>query len=189
MLDTENIQKEVDDDIAYCTDMYKKYSHDGEVMGELFNKMLFKYIDVVEGLADGLKVISCYEEGSRLADTYRANMSRVIGRLADYRENGYSNEGLLERYMDRESQESIKHLSMNFNEVRQYILSCEDIGKREKEEIIDKIDDIEEITMMMKTRREKWELLRPYVMWISGKDMEVSMRILPLFLKIGLKEG
>ena len=185
----ENLIKQVTEDIDYCKSMWSDYSHDGEKMAELFNKMLFKYMDIIDGIDEGLKVISSYEEGNRMAEVYRINVGLIIKRLEDFKINGCDNERLKDYY----AKESIKNLnvnpSMDFNQARIYISEADFITTKEREEISDKIDEIESICIALLTPKEKWEKLRPYVLWVSGKRLEVAMRILPLFLKVKGKES
>ena len=34
------------------------------------------------------------------------------------------------------------------------------------------------------TKKEKWEELRKHLVWLSGKDVTVAMKLLPLFFRI-----
>ena len=52
------------------------------------------------------------------------------------------------------------------------------------EEIMEKLAMIEEICSLPLTRKKKWDKLREYIVWISGKDVKIAMKLLPLFLKI-----
>lgn len=186
MGEKEELKKMVDQDISYCKEAWEEYSHDREVMETIFNKILFQYLDKIQGLAENLQVVSSYEDKTEMADTYRNNVSFLISRLEAFRENGYQNEGLAEYYLNREKEvlDFDQCLEMTFNQARRDIENMKQINKNEKNEIIDKIDAIEEIMVQKITRREKWERLRPYVFWLSGKELEVAFEILPLILKI-----
>ncbi len=59
-----------------------------------------------------------------------------------------------------------------------------ELSSTEKEEIIQKLEEIEEICNLPITRKRQWDKLRQYVVWLSGKDVKVAMKLLPLFLKI-----
>ena len=59
-----------------------------------------------------------------------------------------------------------------------------DISPNEREEIIMKIDDIESIVSSVTTKKNKWYALRPYIVWASGKEVNIAMLILPLIMKI-----
>ena len=36
----------------------------------------------------------------------------------------------------------------------------------------------------MSTVKEKWEEMRKHLVWLSGKDVAVAMKLLPLFFRI-----
>lgn len=180
------LKKMVDEDIVYCTAQLKAYSQDRELMEALFNTILFRYIELIENFAQGLKIISPYDKSVQKAVAFSTNVTLLVQRLKMFRDNNYSNEGLLEKYWSKEISypNNWKLLTVEFNEVRQQILALEKLTSREKDEIIDKIDAIEEICVKTESKKEKWNQLRPFVVWISGKELEVAMRILPLFQKI-----
>ena len=69
--------------------------------------------------------------------------------------------------------------------VRLIIDRSEKINKKEKEEISSKLDEIETVCTSEMEPTEKWNKLRPYVMWLSGKSLAVASRILPLLNMIG----
>lgn len=186
MYDNFDIKQMVDDDILYCKEFWKNYSHDKDKMEELFNHMLFKYIDKIEYIAKDLNVISNYEHSGEIASIYRTNMRIIIDRLENFRDNHYSNDGLREYYLNMDSSASNwgNRLNVSFNEVRLSILQMKEISVYEKDSIIDKIDTIEDIIMQKRTKKERWDMLRPHIFWLSGKDVNVGMKILPLFLKL-----
>ena len=68
--------------------------------------------------------------------------------------------------------------------VRLSIGMMEEISSIEKEEVIEKLGEIEEICSLPLTRKRKWDKLRQYIVWISGKDVKIALKVLPLFLKI-----
>jgi hypothetical protein len=53
-----------------------------------------------------------------------------------------------------------------------------------KDEIIEKLEEMEEICAKVLFKRQKWELMREYLVWLSGKDVEIALKILPAFFKI-----
>ena len=140
MLDYE-LKRMVNNDIEYCKKEWDNYSFDWERMGRLFDKMIHKYINVIDGFDKDLKVISAYEKKNNSGDTYRDNLRLIISRLEAFRDNGYKNEGLLK--------ENSKGFNIRpydrteFDSVRLIMDRCEKIGKKEKEEISQKLDEIE----------------------------------------------
>ena len=59
------------------------------------------------------------------------------------------------------------------------------LSKKEKEEISQKLDEIETVCTSAAETTEKWNRLRPYVVWLSGKSLNIASYILPLLNMIG----
>lgn len=177
------LKRMVNNDIEYCKKEWDNYSFDWERMGRLFDKMIHKYINVIDGFDKDLKVISAYEKKNNSGDTYRDNLRLIISRLEAFRDNGYKNDGLLK--------ENIRGFNIRpydrteFDSVRLTMDRCEKIGKKEKEEISRKLDEIETVCTSAAEPTEKWNRLRPYVVWLSGKSLNIASYILPLLNMIG----
>ena len=82
----------------------------------------------------------------------------------------------------RKEQKDIDY-SADFTSVR-ISLGMANLPAREKEEIMMKLDEMEEICAQVVPRSKKWESLREYLIWVSGKEADVAMEILPLFFRI-----
>ena len=63
------LKRMVNNDIEYCKKEWDNYSFDWERMGRLFEKMIHKYINVIDGFDKDLKVISAYEKKNNSGDT------------------------------------------------------------------------------------------------------------------------
>ena len=183
MGEMEDLQKLVDEDIANCEAVWAEYSHDKDKLQELFHSMLFRYSEKIEGFVEEILVISEFENSARMAEIYRENVKCLLGRLKAFRENGYRNEGLLEYQLKKEGQ-SILQFSASFSQIRIEIGMLAGLHTFEKEEIIKKLEEIEQITVKPISRAKKWDMLRPFVVWISGKDVTVALKLLPLLMKI-----
>ena len=55
-------------------------------MGTLFERILHKYINIIDGFDKGMKVISGYEKKNKSGDTYRDNLMLAISRLEAFRD-------------------------------------------------------------------------------------------------------
>lgn len=173
-----DIAKRIEKDLAFCKENYEKYSYDAAVLGELFNRLLFGYMDVIEGLSNGLNVVSNENDTASL----RENVNMLMERIESFKECGCNNDALREKYYSVSADPF--ETRMKFCAVREYVEGIEILSEREKEEINGKIDEIEEICMSVDTKRSKWNRLRPYVVWVSGKNVSIAMMILPLFMTI-----
>lgn len=180
----EDLNKMVEEDIAYCEREWKQYSHLLEKMEELFDRMLFKYAPIVKGIDKDMKVISSYESGNRLAEVYRNNIKILVGRLQDFLICDCDNKKLEQFYIKRDNPNQGTAVSWSFHECRKAILEMDTLTTKEREHIIDKLDEMESICLRPISKKDKWDRLRPYVVWLSGKDLKVALEILPVFLKL-----
>ncbi len=176
------LKRMVNRDIEYCKTEWDNYSFDWERMEKLFLEMITRYVGVIDGFDVGLKVISGYEKKNMSGDTYRDNIQIIIKRLEAFRDNGYKNDGLhKEDYTDF----NITRYDMGkFNEARMLLDGSERLSKNEKAEISEKLDEIEYICSSNEMPSKKWDMLRPYVIWLSGKSLVTASWIMPLMLMI-----
>ena len=177
-----NMQEKIDRDIEYIEEQWRAYSHDGEKMASLFHSLFHQYKKIIDGFSKGFLVAQPYENIADMAHIYRKNVETLLERLIGFRENGYSNEGLMEYYFRLERKDV--DYDADFTKVRMVIGLMEGLSEMAREEVIDKLGEMEEICARAVFKREKWEALREYLVWLSGKDVDIAMALLPLFLKI-----
>ena len=130
----------------------------------------------------GLRVIQPYEDTADMAEVYRENVKTMMERLKGFRENNYSNEGLMEYYMAKDRQEL--DFEADFTTVRLDLGMMECLSRGEREDIMRHLDEMEKICAQVMTKKEKWEALREHLVWLSGQDVIVAMKLLPLFFRI-----
>lgn len=172
----------LDDDIMECTEIWNKYSNDVKKMSGLFDMLMLRYGEIIEGFSDGMEVFTSYEDPVQQGELYRKNVKLLLTRMENFRKNGYSNDGLKEFYINRGVKGGA--LDISFNEARKIVGENEHMSVGERKEITDKIDQIEEIFKTPDTKKNKWEKMRPYVIWSTGKNADTAMIILSLVLKI-----
>lgn len=172
----------VDEDLLAAKDIWKKFSYDAEKLENLFNTLIFKYVDKIDGFSEDLEVISPYDDKIKHAEALRYNVEIIIKRLEIIKKQDYRTDGLREYYL-KEGVEG-RAVQINFNEARRAVSENDDISKVERNEILNKLDEIEEICISVEPKREKWNKLRPYVVWASGKDVTIALIVLSLIQRI-----
>jgi len=179
----EDWSKIVDEDIRWCEETWDAYSYDKDIMGELYHVLLSRYTDVIVGFDKDMLVISPYDSVSTTAEIYRRNVALILQRLKEFRANGYTNTGLEEYRLRNEDVDPVS-FDMNFAQVRLSISQMDGLSLIERDEILKKLEQMEDICNLPITKREKWDMMRGYVIWVSGRDLNVAIKILPLFLKM-----
>ncbi|MEY8321616.1 hypothetical protein AAK894_11120 [Lachnospiraceae bacterium 46-61] len=184
MKEQQNLQEMIQKDFEYYNIVWTQFYNDKDAMEALFLMLISHYIDKINGFAEDIEVLSAYQKIEQQVEICRKNISLLIERIKLFQQNHYSNDGLLDLYLKQEKEKDIIITEMDFTAVRLSIGMMEGISSIEKEEVIEKLGEIEEICSLPLTRKKKWDKLRQYVVWISGKDVKIAMKLLPLFLKI-----
>ena len=173
---------EAEADLRLWNEEAETYGHDVEKMRALFEKMLVKYEDVIEGFTKGLRLVQPYEKLLQKTEDYRENVKLLLFRLQVFYDNGCTNEGLIEYYM------ALEHIEINreadFNDVRFTLGRMEGVSACEMNEIMEKLSEMEEIISKVEPKEKRWEELKPYLLWLTGKNANIALTILPLFFKI-----
>lgn len=184
MIEEKNLQQMIEEDLKQCEIVWTQFYDSKETMESLFLMLISHYIDRINGFAENIEVLNGWEKVSQQIEICRRNILLLIERIKLFQQNGYSNEGLLDLYLKQEREKEIITIETDFSAVHLSISMMNELSSAEKEEIIQKLEEIEEICSLPITRKRQWDKLRQYVVWISGKDVRVAMKLLPLFLKI-----
>lgn len=79
---------------------------------------------------------------------------------------------------------NLTNINISFEEVRKTIQNMDNLNDNELSEILSKIDEIESIIQSNDTKRNKWNKLKSFLIWLADKGVDVAIAILPLLLKI-----
>lgn len=184
MVEEKELQDMIENDFAQYEIVWTQYYDDKDIVEALFLMLIGHYIDRINGFAEGIEVLSGYETIEQQVEVCRKNILLLIERMKLFQKNNYSNDGLLDLYVKQENEKDIITVEMDFTATKLSISLMEGIPSLEKEEIVRKLGEMEQICNLPLTRKRKWDKLRQYVVWISGKDVKIAMKLLPLFLKI-----
>ena len=182
MPEEKDIRTMIDEDIDRVERVWEASSYDSDALEELFRLLLEHYAERIEGFTKRLKVIQPYEDIADMAENYRENVRTLLERMKLFRENGYSNEGLIEYSIAKEREEL--NFNADFTTVRLEIGMMQGLSLAEREDIMVHLDAMETICAQVALKKERWEMLREHLVWLSGKDVTVAMKILPLFFRI-----
>lgn len=178
----QEIRTMIDEDIDRAERIWAASSYDSEALEELFRLLLEHYAEKIEGFTKGLCVMQPYEGCADMAENYRKNVQTLLERMRLFRENGYSNEGLIEYSIAKEHEDL--NFYADFTTVRLEIGLLAGLSRTEREDIVKHLDAMESICAQVMPKKERWEALREHLVWLSGKDVTVAMKLLPLFFRI-----
>lgn len=184
VIEEKELQEMIENDFAQYEIVWTQYYDNKDIVEALFLMLIGHYIDKINGFAEDIEVLSGYETIEQQVEVCRKNILLLIERMKLFQKNNYSNDGLLDLYVKQENEKDIITIEMDFTATKLSISLMEGIPSLEKEEIVRKLGEMEQICNLPLTRKRKWDKLRQYVVWISGKDVKIAMKVLPLFLKI-----
>lgn len=76
------------------------------------------------------------------------------------------------------------NINITFEEARSKIEEMTSLTEDQTEDILKKINEIENIIKDNGSKKSKWEKIKPVLVWLADKSFDVAMTILPLLLKV-----
>ncbi len=75
------------------------------------------------------------------------------------------------------------YINISFDEVRKNIASSGILPQEEIDDILERINELEEISQGSDTRNKKWSKMKGLLSWLGDKGVDVAVQFLPLILK------
>ncbi len=76
------------------------------------------------------------------------------------------------------------NLNVTFEQVRSQIEDMTSLTDEQTQDVLSKVDEIENVVKNKGSKKSKWEKIKPILMWLADKSFDVAMTVLPLLLKI-----
>lgn len=76
------------------------------------------------------------------------------------------------------------NVSVTFEQVRERIEDMPSLTNEQTQEILNKINEIENVVNSSDKKKTKWEKIKPVLVWLADKSCDVGTALLPLLLKI-----
>jgi len=118
------------------------------------------------------------------------NLKVIKSRLIAFKNFGYRNSktAVNDNSINIENtlaatQNQTVHIS--FDVIKRKIEEMAGLSDTETKEIIDKIDVIQKIVEANEGKKTKWQKMKPILIWLADKSVDVGIALLPLLLKIG----
>ena len=159
---------------------------------QLYQDVTAKYHPYIPKLGDGLydfiEQSGFYDEVTGKSLFY--NLRQIYNKILTYKELGYP--GLQERANSAPStvvqvmnnNENRIDVDISFHSVREKIQGMSALPEAEIDEILHKIDEIEDIVHSPDRKAKKWDNAKNIIKWIADKGVDVGIALLPLLLQI-----
>ena len=129
-----------------------------------FSKIIFQYIISIKGFLEAYLLNNCEDYLPNVSNSNGVNVN-----IANTNTNENTN--------------TINNTS--FQDAREKIEGMSALTENQIEEILKKIDEIEEIVNSTDRKSKKWERAKDIIKWIADKGIDVGITLLPLLLKLG----
>lgn len=201
---TEEFKQMIDEDIKNLKDSLSDISNTRTLEYsklELYKDLTAKYHPYLPGFGDGLynylRNAGFYEnvEGESL----RHNLSQVYNKLLTFKATGYPslismqeqqnnrvvlNANYTSQNTNNNSNENINTTCNSFDQVRKKIENMSSLPDADIEEILHRINELEQIIQSSDRKSKKWENAKGIINWIADKGVDVGISMLPLLLQI-----
>lgn len=171
----------IDDDIALCDNEIKNGNKASR--NEVHRRIVSKYQNIIDGFSNGLHNLFYDESG----DYCKQNLEIMRQKLVLFKSMGYKNQ-----YSKQEGQIIVNNTNqmkvkfdISFIEARESVQDMTSLNEEEIQEILQKIDELENIVKSNDRKTKKWSSAKEIIKWIADKGIDVGIALLPLVLKIG----
>lgn len=158
---------------------------------QLYKDVTARYHPYVPKLSDGLydyvQAYAFYDDVS--GESLFHNLKQVYNKLLAFKALGYPS--LIESIPQSvpmvqitNTNENKVDINISFNDVRREIENMSALPETEIEEVLSKINELENIVKSSDRKSKKWENAKGIVKWIADKGVDVGIALLPLLLQI-----
>lgn len=75
-------------------------------------------------------------------------------------------------------------INITFEQVRSQVEEMSSLTTEQTQEVLEKINEIEETVKSTDSKKTKWEKVKPILTWLADKSCDVGIALLPLILQI-----
>lgn len=168
---------------------------------ELYKELTAKYHPYVPNFGDGM--YSYYANAGFYddieGDALRHNLHQAYNKLIVFKASGYPyigsgaeksdnnivlNANYTSQNVNNNLNENNNSILVSFELVRQNIEGMTSLTEVEIEEILNKINELEQIVKSAERKSKKWDNAKGIIKWIADKGVDVGISVIPLLLQI-----
>ena len=184
----------VDEDIKKCED-YLSGDRDEQKGKELHLELITKYPTYISHFGDslynydpnrGFTMIKYFD-----SDAMIHNLTVMKNRLIAFKNYGYKNSKGAANDNSINIENTLtatqsQMVNISFEDVKRKIEEMTGLSEAETKEALEKVDDIKAIVESEELKKTKWQKVKPILVWLADKSVDVGVALLPLLLKIGV---
>ena len=182
----------VDEDIKKCDDILNG-SFDEKKWKELHVELTAKYSAHISNI--GSDMYGYFAQGNFFdmdamdEDSLHHNLFVLKNKLIAFKNFGYKNRKSISGEKGINIQNTLSAtqtitVNISFEEVKKQIENMTGLSESETNETLQKIDEIKAIVELREPKKSKWQKIKPILVWLADKSVDVGIALLPLLLKI-----
>ena len=182
----------VDEDIKKCDDILNG-SFDEKKWKELHVELTAKYSAHISNI--GSDMYGYFAQGNFFdmdamdEDSLHHNLFVLKNKLIAFKNFGYKNRKSISGEKGINIQNTLSAtqtitVNISFEEVKKQIENMTGLSESETNETLQKIDEIKAIVELREPKKSKWQKIKPILVWLADKSVDVGIALLPLILKI-----
>ena len=180
MVVSDQLKTIISEDIAKCKYELENGNMDSRL--DLYKILVSKYGAVIDGFKDGLSLIAYDDNGEKC----KRNLETIRQKLELFCAMGYENIHLCNtgNSLTINNANSVDvSVNVSFSDVRQQVKNMTALKEEEIQEILQKIDELEQIANSNERKTKKWKGLNGVLKWIADKSVDVGIALLPLVIE------
>ena len=168
---------------------------------KIYIELTSKYSAYIIGFGDGLvgynSVKNKYDFDYPTGVELRDNILSIGYKLMSFKNYGYQNMNNSYQNMNNDIPNSkinivnnltanqTQNVTLSFEEAKQRIKNMTGLSDTETQEAIQKVEEIKVILESHESKKTKWAKIKPILLWIADKSVDIGTALLPLLLGIG----
>lgn len=188
-----NLKHQVQRDISRCEEILQ--SQDVQAADDLTDEIIHVYENYIKNIHNGVTSYETYSNTDHLKDINLLKRKLEIF-LAHIKDGSYkeitpkpgivvNNNSINNNKNENSNVNQLQvDFELTFNQLREEIRNNSHLSQEETDEIINKIDEIEDIAESDITKKEKWAKLRGCLGWLGTKGLDIGLKLLPIILEI-----
>lgn len=188
-----NIELEIQNDILRCKKAIQ--DNDNSKIQELILQITSTYSGIINNISEGIETCNAWSREFKNNDLLKD--INILKRKLEVSLAMYEQKAL--KSGDKDSSISIYNNGSNtninsntntncldnnlsFDEVRKEFENCGYLPEEEINQVICKLNEIEEILSSRESKNKKWDKLKNVMSWLSTKGVDIALKILPLIV-------
>lgn len=183
----------VDADIEKCTEVLSS-SFEEKKWKDLHVELTAKYSahisDIGSDMYGYLPKDNFFQVDLMDEDSLRHNIFVLKNKLIAFKNYGYKNRKSTHgdngiNIQNTLSATQTQTINLSFEDVKRQVEDMTGLSDAETKETLDKIDEIKAIVELQEPKKSKWQKIKPILIWLADKSVDVGIALMPLILKIG----